>query len=54
MKVKSELVDVSETYRLAEELGVELIPVTGEQGLIGALAALAFCDSPEEAVKVYA
>ncbi|RSN72803.1 MAG: hypothetical protein DSO07_08940 [Thermoproteota archaeon] len=53
-KVKSRLVSLSDAYEIAEKFGIETIPITGERGIIGAIAALAFSDSPEEAVKVYA
>ncbi|MEM0331365.1 MAG: hypothetical protein QXM06_01160 [Archaeoglobaceae archaeon] len=53
-RVKSELVDLKDAYKIADELGIETYVISGENGLIGAIAALAFCDSPEEAVKVYA
>lgn len=53
-KVKSQLVELEEAKKIAEELGIETIVITGERGLIGAVAALAFSNSPEEAVKIYA
>ncbi len=53
-KVKSQLVELEEAKRIAEELGIETLVITGERGLIGAVAALAFSNSPEEAVKIYA
>lgn len=53
-KVKSQIVELEEAKRIAEELGIETIVITGERGLIGAIAALAFSNSPEEAVKIYA
>ena len=52
--MKSRIVDIREAYDIAKEVGIETIPITGERGIIGAIAALAFSDSPEEAVKVYA
>lgn len=53
-RVKSEYVDISAAYEIARKYGIELHTITGERGIIGAIAALAFSDSPEEAVKVYA
>lgn len=53
-KVKSQIVELEEAKRIAEELGIETFVITGERGLIGAVAALAFSNSPEEAVKIYA
>ncbi len=52
--VKSKIVTLDETERVAEEQEVKLIPITGKRGLIGAVAAIAFSDDPDEAVKVYA
>ena len=37
----------------AKELGIDLIAVTGDQGKVGALAALGLYNDVEEAVKVY-
>jgi methanogenesis imperfect marker protein 11 len=53
-KVKSQLVELEEAKRIAEELGIETFVITGERGVIGAVAALAFSNSPEDAVKIYA
>ena len=52
--VKSRVVSIKEAYSVAERYGVQLIPITGERGIIGALASIAFADNPDEAVKVYA
>jgi len=52
--VKSRIVSLDEAERVAEEHNVELIPITGRRGLIGAVAAIAFSDDPDEAVVVYA
>lgn len=53
-KAKKELVSLEEARQVAKSSGVQLISVTGERGLIGALAAIGFADQPDEAVKVYA
>jgi len=53
-KVKREMVKLEEAKQAANSTGVRLIPITGERGLIGALAAVGFADQPDEAVKVYA
>jgi methanogenesis imperfect marker protein 11 len=53
-KAKREMVELEEAKRTAESSGVRLTPITGERGLIGALAAIGFADHPDEAVKVYA
>ena len=48
-KVKSVFVDVSETFKVSKQVGVEAIPITGERGLIGALSAVGLVDNPGEA-----
>jgi methanogenesis imperfect marker protein 11 len=53
-RAKMMLVKLEEAKKVAEETGVQLISITGERGLIGALAAVGFADQPDEAVKVYA
>ncbi|MCC7550592.1 MAG: DUF1743 domain-containing protein [Methanobacterium sp.] len=50
---KTSMLTVEYAERVAEEVGVELMEVTGSQGKIGALAALGMYDDIEEAVKVY-
>ncbi len=52
--VKSRIVELDEAYEIAKKLGIKPVIITGERGLIGAIAALAFSDSPDEAVIVYA
>lgn len=52
MRAKRELLDVRSAREVAEQNQVELIAVTGERGIIGALAAIAFSDSPDEAVRI--
>jgi methanogenesis imperfect marker protein 11 len=49
MKVKSVHVDVSETYKVAEQTGVRPIPITGERGLIGAFSAVGLVDQSGKA-----
>lgn len=51
-KVRSKLVKVEETRKLADKLGVELIEITGEAGLVGAVGALGYAERHEEAVKL--
>ena len=53
LRTKKGMMTVEESEKLAEELGIDLISVTGSHGKIGALAALGLYDDPEEAVKVY-
>ncbi|MEM2901219.1 MAG: hypothetical protein QXO32_00575 [Candidatus Bathyarchaeia archaeon] len=53
MEAKSRLVELSEAEEVAEREGVKLIPITGERGLIGALAAIGYADNPDEAVKPF-
>ena len=50
---KSGMMDVETAEKLAEELDIPLIAVTGDEGKVGALAALGLHDDVDEAVKVY-
>ena len=50
---KSGMMDVETAESVAKELNIQLISVTGEQGKVGALAALGLYDDVEEAVKAY-
>ncbi|MBM4240291.1 MAG: DUF1743 domain-containing protein [Euryarchaeota archaeon] len=50
---KKSMITVEEAEKVAEEVGIELIEVTGSRGKIGALAALGLYDDIKEAVKVY-
>ena len=50
---KSGMMDVETAEKVAEELNIPLIAVTGAQGKVGALAALGLYDDVEEAVKAY-
>ena len=50
---KSGMMDVETAEKTAQELGIDLIAVTGEQGKVGALAALDIYNDVEEAVKAY-
>ena len=47
------MVDVETAEKTAKELNIDLISVTGNQGKVGALAALGLYDDVEEAVKAY-
>ncbi|MDR0912631.1 MAG: DUF1743 domain-containing protein [Methanobrevibacter sp.] len=53
MKAKTGMVEIEEAEILAKELNIPLITVTGNQGKIGALAAIGIYNDLEEAVKVY-
>jgi methanogenesis imperfect marker protein 11 len=53
MNAKTKMVSVEEAEEVAEKVGIKLIAVTGNQGKIGALAALGLYNDLEEAVKVY-
>lgn len=50
---KKSMITLEEAKKLAKEVGVRLVDVTGAQGEIGALAALGLYDDVKEAVKVY-
>ena len=50
---KSGMMDVETAEKTAADLGIELIAVTGNQGKVGALAALGLYNDVEEAVKAY-
>lgn len=50
---KKSMIYLDETQKVAKEVGVQLVEVTGTQGEIGALAALGVYDDIKEAVKVY-
>ena len=50
---KSGMMDVETAEKTAKDLGIELIAVTGNQGKVGALAALGLYNDVEEAVKAY-
>ena len=50
---KSGMMDIETAESVAEELNIPLIAVTGQQGKVGALAALGLYDDVEEAVKAY-
>lgn len=53
MATKTGMMDVETAEKTADDLGIELIAVTGEQGKVGALAALGLYNDVEEAVKAY-
>jgi len=50
---KSGMMSVDEAEKVAKDLNIPLIAVTGNQGKVGALAALGLYDDVEEAVKAY-
>jgi len=47
------MITVEEAEKVAKEIGVELVEVTGKQGKIGALAALGVYNDLKEAARVY-
>ena len=53
LRTKQGMMTIEEAEKVAKELNIDLISVTGSHGKIGALAALGLYDDPEEAVKVY-
>lgn len=52
LDVKKSVVELKYTEEVAVQNNVELISIKGEMGKIGALAAIAFENNPDEAVKV--
>ncbi len=50
---KKSMMTVEDAEKIAKEVGVQLVEVTGAQGKIGALAALGLYNDLKEAVKVY-
>jgi tRNA(Ile2) C34 agmatinyltransferase TiaS len=54
VRAKTELLELADAERAAVAGKVDLLPITGQRGLIGALAAIGFASDPDEAVKVYA
>ena len=50
---KKSMIYLDEAEKAAEEIGIQLIEVTGAEGKIGALAALGLYNDIKEAVKVY-
>jgi methanogenesis imperfect marker protein 11 len=51
-KAKMKMIDIETARKVARKCGVELIEITGERGLIGALAAIGYYDEPDLAVRV--
>jgi len=54
IRAKKEFLYLKEAEEVAATSKVDLIPITGQRGLIGALAAIGFANEPDEAVRVYA
>ncbi|RLI75073.1 hypothetical protein DRO97_04205 [Archaeoglobales archaeon] len=52
LETKKKIIELKYTNDVAIQNGVELIPIKGERGKIGALAAVAFENNPDEAVKI--
>ena len=50
---KKSMIYLEQAEKTAEEVGVQLVEVTGSRGKIGALAALGLYNDIKEAVKVY-
>jgi len=50
---KKSMITLEEAEKAAEEIGIQLVEVTGPEGKIGALAALGLYNDLKEAVKVY-
>jgi len=52
LQAKMRIVEIEEARLAARGENVSLVPVTGERGVIGALAAIGYADEPDEAVKI--
>ncbi|MCP8310411.1 MAG: DUF1743 domain-containing protein [Candidatus Methylarchaceae archaeon HK01M] len=52
-RAKTMLLSLDETKEVAKAHSIELKKITGERGLIGALASIAYSNDPDEAVIVY-
>jgi methanogenesis imperfect marker protein 11 len=50
---KKSMVTLEEAQRTANDVGIQLLEVTGARGEIGALAALGLYNDLREAVKIY-
>lgn len=53
-RARERMVDISEAAEAADAAGAQMVPVTGERGCIGALAALGIADDPDDAVLLHA
>ena len=53
IKTKQKMMTIAKAEDVANRLNIPLIAVTGDQGKVGALAALGLYDDVEEAVKLY-
>ena len=53
MDAKTKMVSVEEAEKIANDLDIPLLAITGDRGKIGALAALGLYNNLFEAVKVY-
>ncbi|MCL2157213.1 MAG: DUF1743 domain-containing protein [Methanobrevibacter sp.] len=53
MDAKTKMITIEEAEKVANELNIPLIPITGNLGKIGALAALGIYNNLFEATKVY-
>jgi methanogenesis imperfect marker protein 11 len=53
INTKKGMMDIETAEKLAKKLNIPLISVTGDQGKVGALAALGLYNDHEAAVKVY-
>lgn len=51
-RVKTEMVTVEDAERVAMENNVGLFRITGSRGLIGAVAAIPYVESPDDAVRI--
>ncbi|OKY78422.1 MAG: putative DNA-binding protein containing a Zn-ribbon domain [Candidatus Methanohalarchaeum thermophilum] len=51
-QTKKQMMEVDEAEKVAEDTDVDLISITGEQGKIGALAAIGYSKDPDKAARV--
>jgi methanogenesis imperfect marker protein 11 len=52
LHAKTRIIEMEEAQTTARGENVSLVPVTGDRGIIGALAAIGYADEPDEAVKI--
>jgi methanogenesis imperfect marker protein 11 len=48
---RKQVVSLDETKEISKQVGIQLVPVTGERGLIGAVAAIGYAEELEKAAR---